>query len=39
MYSQEEAEFEELGETSLKSLAEVSEVVKQLLSGKIPGMD
>ncbi len=36
---QQEAEFEDLGEASPISLAEVSEVVKKLLSGKAPGVD
>ncbi len=35
----EEAEPEDSGEASLISLAEVSEVVKKLLSGKAPGVD
>ncbi len=39
MSSVEEAEFEDPWEASLISLAEVSEVVKKLLSGKVPGVD
>ncbi len=37
--SVEEAEFEDSGEASPISLAEVAEVVKKLLSGKVPGVD
>ena len=39
MSSEEDVEFEELGESSLISLAELSEVVKKVLSGKAPGLD
>ena len=37
--SEEEAEFEDSGEVSVMSLAEVTEVVKKLLIGKAPGVD
>lgn len=39
MPSVTEAELDDSGETSLISLAEVSEVVQRLLSGKVPGVD
>lgn len=39
MPSEEEAESEDSREASLISLAEVSEVVEKLLSGKAPGVD
>ena len=39
MSSEEETEFEDLGENSLRSLASVNKLVKKLLNCKVLGVD